>query len=225
MPRKLFTKKKGTRRPKKIRSKATAGKSLSFPTNKIVQLRYATEVQLVDSVGGVLDLHAFRANGIYDPDVTGTGHQPLGRDQWFQFYNHYKVISSKISVVFNPIAIDSAAVPVVIGAYLADDISVPTAWSTLVESGRGAYATVPMLGSDQIKRTMSTRFSSNTFFKGQGINQSQLGAAENNDPTEQAYYIIWCQSGDQGSTFDPLRAMVVIDYLVEFSEPKDLVAS
>jgi len=33
----------------------------------------------------------YRLNSIFDPDLTGTGHQPLGRDQYATFYNRYRV--------------------------------------------------------------------------------------------------------------------------------------
>lgn len=41
----------------------------------------------------VLTYHLFRANGIFDPDVTGTGHQPLYRDQVADLYTNYTVIA------------------------------------------------------------------------------------------------------------------------------------
>lgn len=36
----------------------------------------------------------FRSS-LYDPDYTGTGHQPLGRDQWATFYQKYRVYGMK----------------------------------------------------------------------------------------------------------------------------------
>lgn len=50
--------------------------------------------------GGIFTIvsNVFRGNSIFDPDLTGTGTQPLGRDQWHNFYNRYRVISSTIEV-------------------------------------------------------------------------------------------------------------------------------
>lgn len=39
-----------------------------------------------------------RLNGIFDPDFTGTGHQPYGYDQWKTFYNKSTVFASSIKV-------------------------------------------------------------------------------------------------------------------------------
>lgn len=38
----------------------------------------------------------FALNNIYDPDTTGTGHQPYGFDQWMSFYYRYTVFASSI---------------------------------------------------------------------------------------------------------------------------------
>lgn len=40
----------------------------------------------------------FKINSIYDPDLTGTGGQPLGRDTWASIYNYYKVLEAKVTV-------------------------------------------------------------------------------------------------------------------------------
>lgn len=42
----------------------------------------------------------YSGNSIFDPDVTGVGHQPLGRDQWATLYQYYRVVASKIQVTF-----------------------------------------------------------------------------------------------------------------------------
>lgn len=215
--------KKRNYRRRRLLTHAPIGKSLGFPRTQRVQLRYACNVDLQDGTGGVLDLHAFRANGIYDPDVTGVGHQPLGRDQWETFYNHYRVVESRITVQGGTQIQVANQKPAVIGIYLSDDLTVPVKWTELVEAGRGSYMLDNNLNTEI--RTLRCVYKQSAFFKGQGVNQSQLGAAMNADPMEQCYYILYMQAADQSSLATLRSFKVIIDYLVEFSEPKDLLES
>lgn len=44
----------------------------------------------------------FRSNSLWDPDQTGTGHQPHGRDLWASMYNYYTVLSCEYTIrMFN----------------------------------------------------------------------------------------------------------------------------
>lgn len=58
----------------------------------ITKLKYVGlyERSLTDST---LDQYSFRLNSLFDPDLTGTGHQPLGFDQIKLFYTRYRVFS------------------------------------------------------------------------------------------------------------------------------------
>lgn len=51
------------------------------------------------SAATVPQRYAFRGNSIYDPNQTGTGSQPIGRDQMSEFYNQYECYSSAIELV------------------------------------------------------------------------------------------------------------------------------
>ncbi len=65
-----------------------------------VRLKYVSNNTLVTAAATTLG-HVFTMNGLFDPDVTGAGAQPLGFDQWMAFYAKYRVISSSITVRAN----------------------------------------------------------------------------------------------------------------------------
>lgn len=71
-----------------------------------IVMRYCDVVNLDTTAFPTTAVHLFAASGLYDPDITGTGHQPLGYDQWMGtsastgFYNHYLVVSSEIKLTF-----------------------------------------------------------------------------------------------------------------------------
>lgn len=63
-----------------------------------VKLKYFSQHALTS--GTVTDYHVYAGNGMFDPDITSTGGQPTGFDQWNAFFDRYVVIGSKIVVNF-----------------------------------------------------------------------------------------------------------------------------
>lgn len=75
-------------------SKSLPSTSKQFTTKF---LRYCDYIDLDASVGGTA-VNTFRANGLFDPDLTGIGHQPRGYDEWMTLYQKYVVKKAKITV-------------------------------------------------------------------------------------------------------------------------------
>jgi hypothetical protein len=69
-----------------------------FPARKRATLTYHTNIDLFCGASGTVGNYIFVANGLYDPDYSGTGHQPMGFDQMMVFYYHYTVLRAKITV-------------------------------------------------------------------------------------------------------------------------------
>lgn len=66
-------------------------RGIGLPRSCLIKMRYATTLTL-DMNRVTLGYHLLRANGLYDPDTTGVGHQPLYRDQMAALYTNYMVI-------------------------------------------------------------------------------------------------------------------------------------
>jgi hypothetical protein len=43
-----------------------------------------------------VSLYQFAGNGCFDPDITGTGHQPYYWDTYTGVYNYYSVMGSRV---------------------------------------------------------------------------------------------------------------------------------
>jgi len=81
---------------------------LVIPDKVIIEMPYGEMIERTP--GSVTDYYTFRLNSTFDPDLTGTGHQPLGRDQFAGvLYNRYRVHSVRVVVEFSNIM--SAACP------------------------------------------------------------------------------------------------------------------
>jgi len=63
----------------------------------ICKMKYADTFQLTTVGGGV---YRFNLNSIFDPNRSGTGHQPYGRDTLASIYNRYRVFRVSYAVSF-----------------------------------------------------------------------------------------------------------------------------
>lgn len=69
-----------------------------FPAKAHYVLRYSDQITLNPTAGAVANYH-FRANSIYDPDVTGVGHQPYGHDNLQNIYKSYVVDKAVMTLI------------------------------------------------------------------------------------------------------------------------------
>jgi len=230
-PRKSYAKK---RRQASFKSRRTSkrGRSLRLPRAGIPQSRtcrlvYCTQLTLNGSASGASGVNAFSANGMYDPDVTGTGHQPMGFDQMMTLYNHYTVIGSKIRMRSAPYASGSVAIPPIVGIHLADS---PTAISSLqpenimeIGSKTQQWGVQDNIGPKN--QYLTKAFSAKRFFRKQAIvaDVNYQGDASSN-PAEQAYFICWA-AGMGGNDATAITVLVEIEYIAVFTERRAIAQS
>lgn len=71
------------------------------PDRMITKLVYKDNINLAGTNPNPWTSNQFRLNSIYDPDQSiVNGHQPLGRDQWSNFYLKYRVFKAVVSCTF-----------------------------------------------------------------------------------------------------------------------------
>lgn len=106
------------------------------PPETIVWMKYAQDF---NSSASALD-QVFNLNSIFDPDRTGTGHQPLGRDQYATLYNRYRVTDVKVKIV----AVQDGGVGVSPSKLIvvADNDPADYTTSTTMQEQRGAWSTL-----------------------------------------------------------------------------------
>lgn len=193
-----------------------------FPKQKRVNMRFCTTVA-IDSTGTSIAQASFRANGISDPDVALGGKRPIAYDQWSQWYNHYIVVGAKATFKLFP-ETNTTNVPNAVGVFLSDDTTIPNAYDSIIMQDRGMYKLVPTAQTSGGMYTFTQSYSAKKFFNITDVkdNFDRLGSSFGSDPSEQAYFNIWCQPVDKLTNTGGFTGMIVIDYIVELSEPKEI---
>lgn len=199
MPRKYNKRKKGYRK-KNSRSGGYSGRkyyvkkyqnsgTLIADTTKVV-MKYAEDINV--TVDGTLGAnYLFRCNSIFDPNQSGVGHQPLGRDQYSTFYQRYVVVGSKITVRFMAYETGSDTndsehitnVGVSTINSTGDTIIVP---SEFMENNRTTYG---VICPQKPTRSITKMFSAKNFFGVKNvIDEEDLGADFETNPVNEALW-------------------------------------
>lgn len=221
-PRGKNTKKKRAKKAKKQR--VLIPRTPNTVNNQMARMRYITGIELNPGAGGI-DTHYFRANSIFDPDYTSVSgdHKAFGYDQWLELYNHYVVLGSRMKISVSSSAASTLA-PAAVGIYLSDDTTIVAAGATeLLEQGHSKWRVIPHTYG--VKPTMITsNFSPKKFFNVTDVkdNLTRIGAAFGANPTEEAYFAVFCGPPDEATDVGTFYVTVTIDYLVAFSEPKEI---
>lgn len=222
MFRKSVLRKRSIRRRKsklryaKRKRTTLVNKSLTpFASRFITQMKYS-ESYLLSSSNNYTQI--MNLNSIFDPNRTGIGHQPYGRDQLDQIYNRYRVI--KCSFVIN--GYSTTGDPIRLVALPTNDVLGPTyGASELVENPRARWI-VQMPGG-------STQYLKNSVYipalmgrsKAQYMADDRFQATQDTSPAEAAllYIVTGAMNGDIAVN---THITVTLKYTVEFFDPKPI---
>lgn len=218
MNRKRRGAKKG-RKARKARRNApttTIVRSPGFTDTLYCKLKYATEVHFADGLSAST-YYSFRGNSLYDPDYTGTGHQPMYFDQYSAIYNRYRVMGAKIEI--NAInASGSSATYFVLQS--GTDTIISANITELLEQSRAKISKVLPISQRvpiKIKSYVSTR-------KACGLNKKQIfdedfSALTTSSPNQIWYFNMLATSINNTSPLD-FYFMATITYYVQFFDRK-----
>lgn len=199
------------------------GTPSGVPTQKVVNMRYCA-TQAITGTLGALGTYVFSANSIYDPDVTGIGHQPMGHDTMATLYNHYVVLGSRVRVDWGQNSANSGTQDTVVGCLLNDDSTTGhSSFESILESRKGTYK---FLTTGRNSQSTYSKFSAKKFFNVKDVkdNLDRIGGTFGTTVGDNALYILWAQARDGASTITA-NFTITIDYIVLCSEPKDLTQS
>lgn len=220
MPKRYVRKTKARRFNRRKRRYAKRN-MLSFtkapiPNRFAVKLRYADYHTIDPDVAGGAGVFVLSANGLYDPNITGVGHQPRGFDQWMTMFDHYTVVGAKVTVRY--ISVNNLE-PLIVGLNLKDS-SQTYVNKNDYEEGRNVRTQLINSKDNEEHKQLSLTFSAKKFLGiSKPLSSTQIRGGATANPAEQAYFHIWgapMTLNDAGS----FKIQYWIDYLVVFTEPK-----
>lgn len=222
---------------------------MAFPQSMATTLRYCEAVTFNLNNANV-STFTFRANDLYDPSFTGTGHQPRGFDELMNVYNKFTVKASRISVhwtysgYLGPVTLDATkaqsqsiqthdtsiqACPPLVGLI---QKSTETSMGTgtpyqQMEKERVSWVHItPSEGGKTVRASLAT---SDFFGKDFLVGADGYTGTDAAGPTNQLYYHIACGQNTNEVIGAPgemqARALVRIEYDAVFTEPKPLSSS
>jgi hypothetical protein len=183
-----------------------------------VVLNYGFSVSVTGTAGEV-DSYLFTGNGVFDPDVTGTGAQPMGLDLWHGFYGRNRVVASSIHAQLSaPAAATNGAVDLVFGVVPSNSTAIPT--------GTASFRSMPYAKLKFINAVsplgMSLQSSMETY-KMLGIPKlaplidDNLAGTSAANPSELWYWILIMQPVDQATAVG-YKIEGCVSYLVDFMD-------
>ncbi len=171
---------------------------------------------LAFSVGTPYDVRQFSCNGLYDPNITGTGHQPLYFDQLSGIYDHYTVFRSWCTY-----RIVTTNVPCLVSHYIEDDTTV----STGTQSAEMSTAALTSHSNLAVKPTVLTRtWNAKEFFGGDIFDNDSLSGTASANPVEQSYFTLSIAPVD-GVTNISYSVVVEVHYETVWDELRTIAQS
>lgn len=187
-----------------------------------VKMKY-TELITMISTGGNIEKYNFRANSIFDPNETGTGNQPLGRDQWAAFFNRYQVMGSSISAEFSPRETADGS-GTVFGIVPVDFTTSITGISQAIEQPYSKHYSCP--AKPQSAKTLKSYMSTKKLkgISGDVTLDDRLAAQNGTNPLEQWYWQLFVISSDSLNSAI-VDVVVSLTFNVRLFDRKELARS
>jgi len=196
-----------------------------FPVSKRVRGMLYSESSIDQTHATTAQNYFFSANGIYDPNITGTGHQPMGFDTMMAYYSQATVVRSTLTLqAYN----NSTTVPARVWLSLSPDTTAITDTTEIVENGLLKHVDLNTTGRNRLG-VISLGCDVAKYFgrqRGRGIlNDVNLFSTAAANPVDQVYFNITSSgilatSGTYNITFQAF-----LSYDVVFWEPRKVVTS
>jgi len=154
--------------------------AMGFPKKLHVNHAYTDTASVAITPSGSFQ---FSANGLFDPNITSVGHQPMYFDNLSAIYDHYTVLRSRIVVELLP-----DTIPYNVVLYVDDDTSIASFGGAAEQpSSTPIHAVLPQ-SAKPLRLTRS--WDANAYFGGDILDNDNLQGTASANPTEQSYFTL-----------------------------------
>lgn len=197
----------------------TRSKGMPFGESFHCKLPYVQRVIITTATSDLSVANVFRLGSLFDPDLTGVGHQPLQRDQIAPLYTSYIVHNCKISVTASDPDSDGVWCGIVLRtATNANASGNAKSLQTIMEQRSSNMKAVNNSGNQQFTFNKNITLSKMFGITNQQYNalrNSVYGAPVGSNPTQEAYVeIVAVAVGLASATSTTF--LVRLEYDVEF---------
>lgn len=158
---------------------------------------------------GLAATYVFAANGLFDPNITGVGHQPTGFDQLMGLYNEYVVIGSTIKVVFSNI--DNAN-PQTVGIALLDFNATSADIRNYIENGYCTWTTLSQRGGGKDTATLTLKADISKFSSQDVLTEDGFSGISTSNPDDTHFFHLFAVAADNSTDTGLVTAGVEINY-------------
>lgn len=207
-------------KPRRWRKKGQAMVNVNRALRPFAQ-RYITKMKYSEAIsitGNGPQGYRFRLNSTFDPNETGVGHQPYGRDTLAAIYNRYRVIACSYVIS----AVDAAGQYIQVAALPANDNVLTLSTSDMRENPRCKYivqapnASLKMLKGKVYLPALVGRS------KQQYMADDRFQADAGSNPAEAAILNVFFQNMADGINNLNVLFNITLEYTVEWFDVKNL---
>lgn len=200
-----------------------------FAQRYMCKMKYAEIRQISGPIGGGLVQYNWNLNSIYDPNLSGVGHQPYGYDQLADVYNRYRVY--RVDYAISAYNSDSSVNYSVIAALPANEALTGTLGvSEIMENPRAKYITQAPNASLKVLRGSISIPSLVGRNKQQYMSDDRYQATFGSSPSEQAVLNVMAgtitgNTGNGGTATNTMNLSISLVYHVEMFDVKNQIQS
>lgn len=191
------------------------------PRVTFMKHRYESTFTMTPSAT-VIVYHASNANSMYDPNQSGAGHQPYGRDTMAQLYGVYEVLFCEITSRVFSLAASTA--PLLVGQLAKNDTqALPTVGDLTLwkESPACNYKVLrPTAKDNEHVVTLKKKIRCRKWCPDKDQNNGTVGA----NPAQLVQHVLWCHHID-ASTSGAHRCQVSMVFWTMWTQPVLTLAS